>query len=107
MLNYIRINHARIKFRDHVVTVMYERVNATTTTRCSLRPWVIQNARFVFASIYRENPKKKKQLVYPGQLIYNILQGGDQLVPICRVFPVYASKNKASVLFHASEAIAL
>ena len=26
MLNSIRINHARIKFRDHVVTVMYERV---------------------------------------------------------------------------------
>ncbi len=26
MLTSIRINHARIKFRDHVVTVMYERV---------------------------------------------------------------------------------
>ena len=26
MLNSIRINHARIKFRDHVATVMYERV---------------------------------------------------------------------------------
>jgi hypothetical protein len=26
VLNSIRINHARIKFRDHVVTVMYERV---------------------------------------------------------------------------------
>ena len=29
MLNSIRINHARIKFRDHVATVMYERVKGS------------------------------------------------------------------------------
>ncbi len=31
MLNSIRINHARIKFRDQVATVMYERVNGRPT----------------------------------------------------------------------------
>ncbi len=45
MLNSIRINHARIKFRDHVVTVMYERVNPILSVLNSIR---INHARIKF-----------------------------------------------------------